>query len=66
MEAVVEEIFQDGVEAGREEGREEGVKTVVFHLFARGDSLEEIHGVADMPLAQLEQWKKEWEREQEH
>ena len=66
MEAVVEEIFQDGVEAGREEGREEGVKTVVFHLFARGDSLEEIHGVADMPLAQLEQWKEEWERGQEH
>ena len=76
MEAVVEEIFQDGVEAGREEGRdegrkegrkegrEEGVKTVVFHLFARGDSLEEIHGVSDMPLAQLEQWKEEWEREQ--
>ena len=49
-----------------EAGREEGVKTVVFHLFARGDSLEEIHGVADIPLAQLEQWKEEWEREQEH
>lgn len=30
MEAVVEEIFQDGVEAGREEGREEGVKPSSF------------------------------------
>ncbi len=36
----------------------------VFHLFARGDSLEEIHGVSDMPLAQLKQWKEEWERKQ--
>ncbi len=68
MEAVVEEIFQDGVRVGREEGREEGLaegvkserRETAFRLLARGAELDEIIYVAGASPEQAEQWIREW------
>ncbi len=68
MEAVVEEIFQDGVRVGCEEGREEGLaegvkserRETAFRLLAMGAELDEIIYVAGVSIEQAEQWIREW------
>ncbi len=60
MDAVLEEVYQEG----KEEGKENERRSMVFRMFSRGDSLESIGFIADMPLAQLEAWEKEWKAEQ--
>ena len=34
-------------------------------MFVHGDSVEKIQFYADMPLSQIEEWRREWEAEQQ-
>ena len=64
MDELLEEVYLEGKEDGREEGRMEEAKRLVFRMFVRGDTVEEIQVFADMPLSQIEAWRREWEAEQ--
>ena len=65
MDDLLEEVYLEGKEKGREEGRVEEAKRLVFRMFVRGDSVEEVQVFLDMPLSQIEAWKREWEAEQQ-
>lgn len=65
MDELLEEVYLEGKEDGREEGRMEEAKRLVFRMFVRGDTVEEIQVFADMPLSQIEAWRREWEAGQQ-
>ena len=64
MEDVVERIFQEGVEEGMEKGQNTKEKRVVFRMLARGDKMEDIIDISEVSPEQIEQWKREWEAEE--
>ena len=56
---MVEELMEEGREEGRQEGREEGERrravAIARKLLARGESVEKVADLTELPLADVQQ-----------
>ncbi|NBH71863.1 hypothetical protein D3Z51_07460 [Clostridiaceae bacterium] len=48
---------QEGRQAGRQEGRQEAYQRTVRNMLRRGDSLEEIAEVLELPIETIKAWE---------
>ncbi len=56
---LMDEGRQEGRKEGRKEGRQEEARKTARNMFKRGDSIESVAEVLELPIDTIKAWKKE-------